>query len=262
MPKGIYRPQGWRHVLSIKVMPGGRYADEESVSDDGGLRLQYHQEEPRNADPLRYFTNAGLRNCLSDGVPIGVIRQLKPKPNPKYEILGLGRVVAWRPPFFTIDLPPAVDVSPPTGETPPISLEDARKRALQEVVRRQGQANFRRALLAAYAGRCVISGCDVSETLEAAHIKPYLGEHTNQVRNGLLLRADLHTLFDLRLIRIHPQDLTVVLDPSLHESEYRGLNGKRLRLPTSPLDAPAADALAYQWSTAGEQEAADTVELD
>ena len=59
---------------------------------------------------------------------------------------------------------------------------------------------FRDALIGAYAGRCAITGCSVLDILEAAHITPYLGPDTNHVTNGLLLRADLHTLFDTCLL--------------------------------------------------------------
>ena len=95
----------------------------------------------------------------------------------------------------------------------PESMEDARRRIEATIVLRQGQGAFRDSLLEAYGCRCAISGCDVPEALEAAHIIPYKGEHTNVVVNGLLLRADLHTLFDLGLIAIDTADLLVLLHP-------------------------------------------------
>jgi hypothetical protein len=76
----------------------------------------------------------------------------------------------------------------------PKGQDDARARVLREVVQRRGQQKFRKALIAAYGGRCAISGCPVTPLLEAAHITPYLGPDTNSITNGLLLRADLHTL--------------------------------------------------------------------
>ena len=65
------------------------------------------------------------------------------------------------------------------------------------VALRQGQPQFRKSLLTAYRSRCAITGTAVESVLEAAHIWPHKGEQTNEVWNGLLLRADLHTLFDL-----------------------------------------------------------------
>jgi predicted restriction endonuclease len=72
--------------------------------------------------------------------------------------------------------------------------QDARERTFAAIVRRRGQSRFRRSLLRAYTGQCAVTACDAQETLEAAHILPYRGQRTNHVTNGLLLRADLHSL--------------------------------------------------------------------
>lgn len=95
------------------------------------------------------------------------------------------------------------------------TLKDARERVLISIVRRQGQSQFRQQLLKAYKGKCAISGNDVEQALEAAHIIPYRGLETNTTSNGLLLRADLHTLFDLNLITIDPQTMKVLIAPKL-----------------------------------------------
>jgi hypothetical protein len=92
------------------------------------------------------------------------------------------------------------------GAFSPSDLEDARRRILAAIVLRQGQWGFRERLLAAYQRACAVTGCDVVEALEAAHIIAYLGPKTNYVTNGLLLRADIHTLFDLGLIAVQPND--------------------------------------------------------
>jgi hypothetical protein len=123
------------------------------------------------------------------------------------------------------------------------TLEDERRRTLASVVQRQGQEDFRRALLRAYNGRCAISGCDVESALQAAHIIPYLGPHSNRSSNGLLLRADLHNLFDLGLLWIDPETLTVRLAPSLKGSCYGHLDGKGLAVPDSPSERPNPEVL-------------------
>ncbi|HUZ56031.1 MAG TPA: HNH endonuclease [Streptosporangiaceae bacterium] len=56
------------------------------------------------------------------------------------------------------------------------------------------------ALMAAYSGRCAVTGCTVQAVLEAAHLRPYRGPDSNVTGNGLLLRADIHTLLDLQLL--------------------------------------------------------------
>ncbi|MFN8013117.1 MAG: HNH endonuclease signature motif containing protein [Dermatophilaceae bacterium] len=108
--------------------------------------------------------------------------------------------------------------------------EDLRERIQVTIAIRRGQPQFRRALLEAYGQACAVTGTAVESILEAAHIVPYRGDHTNAVRNGLLLRADIHTLFDLHLITI-TGDGTVHVSPALVASEYVALHGTRARLP-------------------------------
>jgi hypothetical protein len=55
-----------------------------------------------------------------------------------------------------------------------------------------------------YQGRCAVTSCDAGAALEGAHLRPYRGPESNDVTNGLLLRADIHTLFDLRLLAPDP----------------------------------------------------------
>src|SRR6185369_1227809 len=86
------------------------------------------------------------------------------------------------------DAGPMIDFDP--------NQADMRKLREASIIYRQGQAKFRQSVLSAYKNRCCISGFDVADALDAAHIVPYLGEHSNKVANGLLLRSDLHALFD------------------------------------------------------------------
>jgi hypothetical protein len=91
--------------------------------------------------------------------------------------------------------------------------------------------------------RCQIPGCDAVVALEAAHISPYMGELTNHVQNGLLLRADLHSLFDLGLISVDPASMRVVLSEKLQKTQYGKLAGCRIELPENPQYGPNPDAL-------------------
>lgn len=119
----------------------------------------------------------------------------------------------------------------------PETVEDQRDRVLASVVQRQGQRDFRRLLLRAYESQCAITGCAVIDVLEAAHIYPYMGRETNIASNGLLLRADVHTLFDLKLVSIDASAMQVCVAPSLVESEYWSLSGK-------PFSGPSANGFA------------------
>jgi putative restriction endonuclease len=144
---------------------------------------------------------------------------------------------------------PQPDLTDDAGDDRPFypkNAREARERILRSIKARRGQRKFRDALLSAYDGACAISGCRVLGVLEAAHIVPYEGRATNHVTNGLLLRADLHTLFDSGLISIDAKRQTVRLDPSLRESEYWAFHGRKLRLPRKVSQRPSAAALAHQ----------------
>lgn len=131
------------------------------------------------------------------------------------------------------------------------NIEDAREKILTNIVIRRGQSGFRNSLIKAYRGCCAISGCDVPEALEAAHIHPYKGDKTNTVSNGLLLRADLHTLFDQNLIAINPTDMTVIIAAKLRNSIYYDFLGQLISLPDAPEERPSKEALKQHLSQSG-----------
>jgi len=101
---------------------------------------------------------------------------------------------------------------------------------MRAILLRRGQDEFRRQLIEIYDEKCVVTGCRIVAILEAAHVRPVSDGGETAAGNGLLLRADIHTLFDLDLLGIDPQRREVVLAPALAESEYANLNGKRVRL--------------------------------
>ena len=125
----------------------------------------------------------------------------------------------------------------------PKSLKEAQEQIVKSIARRRGQSKFRQSLLKAYNYRCAITGCDAQDALEAAHIIPYSETENNHLSNGLLLRADLHTLFDLDLIAINPETMTVHLAPSLRRTSYRVLEGEPLKLPNNKAHRPRKEAL-------------------
>jgi hypothetical protein len=130
------------------------------------------------------------------------------------------------------------------------SEEDARRRQQGAMVIREGQGLFKAQLLSAYDRRCAMTDCAVVEILEAAHIKPYLGLHTNRVDNGLLLRADIHTLFDKGLIWVD-EYLHIQTSERLQGSEYANLGGKKLRVPADSAGRPHPDHLAAHRKMSG-----------
>jgi putative restriction endonuclease len=125
----------------------------------------------------------------------------------------------------------------------PNNIHDGREKIAREIIARRGQKKFRNSLLESYNFQCAISKCKIQPILEAAHILPYKGADTNHVQNGILLRADLHTLFDLNLLSIDPKSYTIAIDDSLKDSEYYLYHGQALEVPRKIELQPSKEAL-------------------
>ena len=126
-----------------------------------------------------------------------------------------------------------------------ITAADSRNRILRQIRLRRGQKKFRDALCNRYGKRCQLTGCDFLPLLEAAHIKEYRGENDNHPANGLLLRSDIHTLFDLDLVTIHPDSLEVLVNRGLPK-EYQILRGIKLNCNVSR--RPSVEALCIRYA--------------
>lgn len=262
--KGIYKPKWTQYALSIRQTLDGPYPDRDPIMrSDGTWVFAYYQENEDPAARDTEYTNRGLMACSRDQVPVGVMRQVTRKPNVQYKILGLALVSKWEEGYFflegcssegflygqeskgEIDFLYAQQEQNlvKEGTFDPNGIIDGRERTLGSIVRRRGQPEFRKKLLTLYEERCAISGCNVVETLEAAHIIPYRGQETNVPSNGLLLRADLHVLFDKGLIAVDPKSHRVLISPRLKNSIYEGLEGTTLRLPQDKIAWPNPEAL-------------------
>lgn len=134
------------------------------------------------------------------------------------------------------------------AEFDPMNLEDGRSKTLSFINQRQGQLAFRRKLMEAYGNCCAVTGCNIIQILEACHIRPYRGHHTNDTRNGLLLRSDIHSLFDLGLLGVDPATFEIVVSQALLGTEYEQFHGIPLRLPAQRDQTPNAKALLQHYS--------------
>ena len=112
----------------------------------------------------------------------------------------------------------------PDGYSP--TLTDRRKRVLRSIKERRGQDSFRKKLIRRYGPNCMVSRCNLLDIVEAAHIWPYHGPVDNHPDNGLLLRADLHTLFDLDLMGINPETYKVAVSSAAEQAGYSAFSGK------------------------------------
>lgn len=128
------------------------------------------------------------------------------------------------------------------GTLGPAPAEGERRRVLREIADRRGQGAFRSGLLEIYGWRCAISGSECLEVLEAAHIVPYAAGGATDWRNGIILRSDLHTLFDLRLITVDSSGV-IHVSHSIESFEYRRYHGRQAALPKTPGLRPTKSAL-------------------
>ena len=144
---------------------------------------------------------------------------------------------------------PYRSVTVPDPPFDPANQEDARKRIIAEIVRRQGQRAFRKKLLDSYEGKCAVTECALGWVLEAAHIRPYASGGEHAVTNGLSLRSDLHRLFDSGYVAIDEDHRFVVgrrlKDDFENGRTYYALHGGRLALPDIEALRPSSVALAY-----------------
>lgn len=133
----------------------------------------------------------------------------------------------------------------------PDSGKAGRNQVIESIIRRRGHPSFRQQLLAAYEYRCAITNFNAVDALEAAYILPYRGKYTHHPSNGLLLRADLHTLFDLGKIAVDTRTMAVVVADDLAESSYKILAGRPLRFPAGEELRPSTEALDLHRRLAG-----------
>ena len=113
---------------------------------------------------------------------------------------------------------------------------------------RPDQRAFQTIVMQAYESKCAISGEKTRPVLEAAHIRPYAEAGPSIVSNGLLLRSDLHRLFDRHYLTVDADSLKVEVSARIQQEfsngvEYYRFQGQKLRLPHEKLARPAQQFL-------------------
>jgi len=121
------------------------------------------------------------------------------------------------------------------------------------VTPRLGQGTFRIMVTDAYERRCAISSERTLPVLDAAHIRPYSNDGQHSVDNGLLLRKDIHTLFDLGYMTVTP-DYKIEVSRRIKEEyenghDYYKYHGSDIRLPNNPIYRPSPNLLAWHNQT-------------
>lgn len=116
---------------------------------------------------------------------------------------------------------------------------------MQSITERVGQGQFHSDVSTAYNHRCCITGESTPELLQAAHIQDYINKESNHIQNGLLLRIDIHKLFDSGLLYID-QNYHVHVSSLVTSPEYRYLDNHLISLPNNPSEYPSKAALQFK----------------
>jgi putative restriction endonuclease len=114
---------------------------------------------------------------------------------------------------------------------------------------RLGQQSFQAVVLDAYHRRCAVTGERIRPVLQAAHIKPLPRGGEHRLDNGLLLRSDVHTLFDRGYLGVDPK-FRLVVSPRLREEfengeEFYARSGEQIALPDKRIDRPNSEYLEW-----------------
>jgi putative restriction endonuclease len=117
------------------------------------------------------------------------------------------------------------------------------------ILPRLGQGSFKIIVTDAYSRRCAVTGEKALPVLQAAHIRPYAEGGDHRVDNGLLLRSDLHILFDRGYMTVTPEYRVEVSERLKKDfdngEEYFARHGQRIVLPRSPAWRPNREFLAW-----------------
>jgi len=128
------------------------------------------------------------------------------------------------------------------AEMPIVADTSSRFGAPQMVYPRLGQGTFRIQVTDAYGRACAVTEEHSLPALDAAHIRPYAEDGVHETRNGLLLRADFHRLFDKGYVTVTP-DLRLEVSRRLRQDyangrSYYPFHGKEVRVPDNSNDWP------------------------
>jgi putative restriction endonuclease len=118
---------------------------------------------------------------------------------------------------------------------------------------RLGQGAFRLLVTDAYERRCAVTGERTLPVLDAAHIRPYAAAGPHDLSNGLLLRKDLHALFDTGYVTVTPS-LELYVSRRIREEfengrDYYALQGAPIRPPLPPAPPPSPEYLEWHGDT-------------
>ena len=242
--RGIFKPKKMRYLLSIRTVfpaPGKKvwYDDQREIhrriiESEDTLDYAFMGQDPNAAD------NQWLLEAFKNQVPVIYFLGIAPG---RYQAIIPAFISGWDPNALIAQV--VFGVPNQDKISIPQSIQE-RRYALRVVKQRLHQSSFREAVIAAYNGRCAVSGLPERRLLDAAHIISDKNEFMGQpvITNGLPLSKIHHSAFDSNLIGINPDYRLHVSERLLSQNDgpmlesFKQLNGNKLRLPTRLIDYP------------------------
>lgn len=223
--------------VAVSILHTGKHYDDDV--DESGILYHY----PTTARPKARDRNEvqALKNAQILGIPVFVIRNVGT----------LKKVdLAWMYDFddeirmcvltFNYFPNPSPGPRPETPFTDPV-LFGKRKKTLVAVMRAERDPIFKFKIFQRFESKCLISGVDVPEMLDAAHIIPVKSGGTEDPQNGLLLAAGIHRALDAGLWAIHPKTLKIETRPQGPSPLKMKLNRVDLNTSASLLNREALE---------------------
>jgi putative restriction endonuclease len=251
--RGIFKPRQMRFLLSIRTVfpkPGARvwYDDQREVhrqlfESEETIDYAFMGDNPDAAD------NRWLRDAFENQVPVIYFLGISPG---RYQAIVPTFIAGWDRATLKARIAFS-DANHGTSAMHETALE--RRYAMRAVKQRLHQASFREAVIAAYGGRCALSGLPEALLLDAAHIVEDKNERFGQpvVPNGIPLSKIHHAAFDSHLIGIDANYKLHVAERLLAKSDgpmldaLKRLHGGTLHLPHRTKDLPDRDRLALRF---------------
>ena len=168
------------------------------------------------------------------------LRRLCEKPKSQHSL----RPLKWREFLNAL----SSDVRPVVQKNQRIGSSDIEGGHHQQTVRvRKGQSRFRAQLLTKYGEVCAFSGPTTRHALDAAHLYSYASVSEHHSCGGMLIRKDLHRLFDLGLLRVDPDALVIHIHEEIRDiPAYGDLHGERLAIE---IPRRACEWLRVHWES-------------
>lgn len=225
--------------VAVSVLHTGRhYADD--MSEEG---IVYHYPKTNRSPTADANEIQSVKNAQTLGLPIFVVtqhgsaRQIR-----KSWVTGFDDAAR----VFLIefsDVPPAALVIQADSDKP-FERQVQRDLTIAQIQRRNRSPRFKFEAIRRYGNRCVVTGTDVVEMLDAAHVIPVEKGGSDDPRNSLLLTASAHRAFDARLWAIHPTTLLV-------ETKENGPTAQRMKILNTDLSGmrnlPHKSALEWRY---------------